>query len=459
MDQENREKKIRLLQDLLKYPSESPSTDYKAAVKFKEDNEFALKLVKHILGMANAGGGFVVIGFSEDDQKVPVPDPKVSQKIVASYESTKLCQYVDKHIRGTDKIKLTVWKIPYNNKDYPIIEVFGFDKRPYFCKSTKANILKEGALYFRNKSSKTIELADPNEWEELIDLVVSNRQDDLLVRFDAMLEKVGFTRKIRIPISAVSKESKEEITTTLPGVSEWKKRRREELERLMEEHGFQKEYFEVVHWVAESQIKKWQPQELLSIAEKAVLHKTGWPIGAVVHNPQMKPAPVENGIKAVIYSKSYFPGFDYWYLLNDEAFYFARNYQEDVDENLKGKRILYFDTRIWRIAESIDHCISLYKAFNLDPTSKIRIQITHKGLKDRDLSASNPQRAITMFHERKCNADTVEWETEATLDELLTGRKSYIDEAVRKLLIMFDFFEPDPGVVESVLKEYEQSQF
>ena len=121
----------------LKYPGESPEVDYKAAVKFDSKSSFSLKLVRHILGMSNAGGGAVVIGYKEDAKRVPKPDPDLTDSIVASYEISSLSSFVEKFVRGTDKIRLIIHKDEFEGKLYPIIEVASFGKHPYFCKSTK----------------------------------------------------------------------------------------------------------------------------------------------------------------------------------------------------------------------------------------------------------------------------------------------------------------------------------
>ena len=70
------ERKLRYLRDKLEYPAETKDTDYKAAVKFDEQNDFVAKLVKHILGFANSGGGYIIIGFKEKPDKSLEPDPR-----------------------------------------------------------------------------------------------------------------------------------------------------------------------------------------------------------------------------------------------------------------------------------------------------------------------------------------------------------------------------------------------
>ena len=53
------------LRELLLYPAESKAVEYKAAVKFSKNTDFAAKLVKEILALANSGGGHIIIGFKE----------------------------------------------------------------------------------------------------------------------------------------------------------------------------------------------------------------------------------------------------------------------------------------------------------------------------------------------------------------------------------------------------------
>ncbi len=451
MDVEEREKKAKFLEGLLKYPGETPNTDYKAGVEFVESSEFAVKLVKHSLGLANSGGGYLIIGFKEVDSK-PVPDNKLTAQIVSSYEVTRLSQFVSKHIRGSDTLKLVVWKIPYQKIDYPIIEVFSFDKKPFFCSSTKNDshdkeIIKEGALYVRSAKTNTVELADPSNWENLIDLTVKKRNDEALSRFQSLLEELGIQKQFR--------EEKRIKVTVAPTVIYNSKTtsNSKEVEEILTKEGFKNAYFEAVHWLPEDD-KKWGQGTLLKAAEKAKLHKTGWPIGIVLHTPEGKPQPMEHGIKAVVVAKRSWPSFDYWFLEENGYYYFARNYQEDEE---KESSLMFFDTRIWRIAEIIDHCISLYTELEVNPTSKIHLEISHKSLKGRSLAASNPGRL--MLYERKATSNEVKWEIDTTLDDLATSRKTYIEEAARKLFILFDFFEPDQSVLDSVLSEYDKSNF
>ena len=61
-------------QRLLTSPGERQDVDYKASIGYAGGESFSLKLIRHIQGMANTGGGWLIIGFSETDDQGLVPD-------------------------------------------------------------------------------------------------------------------------------------------------------------------------------------------------------------------------------------------------------------------------------------------------------------------------------------------------------------------------------------------------
>ena len=189
MHTDDKEKKFKILVEILKYPGESSIVDYKAAILFQEGNEFSHKLVKHILGMANAGGGYIVIGFKEDAARIPQPDPDLSEEIVGSYEITRISQFVSKFTEGDEKVKLHIHKVTYQGKTYPIIEIEGFKECPFFCgRSTNDGILKKGDLYFRDSFARTVKIAGSSEFKQLIDVCVRRRQSDRISQIRALFE-------------------------------------------------------------------------------------------------------------------------------------------------------------------------------------------------------------------------------------------------------------------------------
>jgi hypothetical protein len=73
-------------------------TSYTLFFKAQPNLRIDTKLIRHILGMANAGGGYLIIGFPEGANGVPQPDPNIAGDVIASYDPTSFSQIVSKKI-------------------------------------------------------------------------------------------------------------------------------------------------------------------------------------------------------------------------------------------------------------------------------------------------------------------------------------------------------------------------
>jgi len=443
MHADDKEKKFKILVEILKYPGESSIVDYKAAILFQEGNEFSHKLVKHILGMANAGGGYIVIGFKEDAARIPQPDPDLSEEIVGSYEITRISQFVSKFTEGDEKVKLHIHKVTYQGKTYPIIEIEGFKECPFFCgRSTNDGILKKGDLYFRDSFARTVKIAGSSEFKQLIDVCVRRRQSDRISQIRALFEKLGFVEGLE-----ERKEGKELF------VGKWIEEKRRKVAELIDS-AFGTElrigFWEIVHWLPDSN-QCWDQRTLLEVAEKAQLRTTGWPIGVVLYSDEHKPKPLKDGIEATIISKQFCKGIDYWFFSSDGAYFFARTFDEDFSNE---KSVLWFDVQIWRIAESLLHCIRLYNHLGIHDNEKIAIQIYWHRINERVLRPSPS--SMRFLYRRKCKADEVNWKKETTLNELSVKWEDFCIKATNKLFLMFDFFTPEEKITKEIIGEFKK---
>ena len=176
---------------LLDSPGESHKADYKSAVEFKEDTEFSVKLVKHILGFANNDGGYIVIGFNDADLTT---DPQLTDAVINSYDTTRLAQHVNSYVSNQEGVSLIVHKQPKDSRIFPIIYIQPFKTYPYFT-SDKTDrkgygaILKKDRIYFRDENARTVELANESHMKQIIDRCVRNRQKEILSEFKDLIEK------------------------------------------------------------------------------------------------------------------------------------------------------------------------------------------------------------------------------------------------------------------------------
>lgn len=176
------------LKGILECTAECKEVEYKSAVKFDKGTDFTAKLIKHVLGYANSGGGHIVIGYTEQSDKSCAPDPNLTEEIVASYEQTKFCNHIKKYLSGQDRIKVKIYKEEYAGIRYPIIRIYPFQEHPFVCtedwesKSRTGDfILSKGQVYLRTESAETIccvkvDINTLPEWKQLTNQIAVARR-------------------------------------------------------------------------------------------------------------------------------------------------------------------------------------------------------------------------------------------------------------------------------------------
>src|SRR5712692_7950484 len=259
------ENRLRFLQSLVEYPEETALAEYKAAVEFDSNSSFGAKLVKHILGQANAGGGYIIVGCSEDAHARLQHDPALNETIAGSYETTRLCQSVDSFLARGQRIDLQVHKIEFRGRVYPVISTQGFTVSPFSCGRDFVGpdgrpILKEGAVYVRDRAAKTVVAAGPDQWNTLLKTAVEQRQEQILGQLRTLLEQLGLKLQSSTDGAAIRSSHVS---------SPWLQRERAEAKRHMEQHGIAGAgYMEVVHYLERSD-RDWNQVDLIQAAERA----------------------------------------------------------------------------------------------------------------------------------------------------------------------------------------------
>jgi hypothetical protein len=211
-------------------------------------------------------------------------------------------------------------------------------------------------------------------------------------------------------------------------------------------------YIEVAHFPIGID-REWSPDELLLAAQKSVCRNTGWPIGVVLTKRELSPKPVSNGIRAVIAATTLVGRFDFWSLERRGYFYLLRRLEEDSDTRVEPGAYLYFDTRIWRIAEVLLHCTYLYHALDLPPETEIRIQIAHRGLQGRKIKAADPIRSISMSG-RMSHENESQWVKSVPLGTIQPNIENLVEEISSELFMLFEFWKPEPEVWKGVLQAF-----
>ena len=406
-------------QSLLTSPGERQDVDYKASIPFAANSKFGLKLVKHILGMANIGGGWIVIGHEDDTLQ---PDPNHSNEVTATYDPTPLTAAVKKVIAPGQTVRLVVHKErnPRTRLVYPIIRVEGFKRIPFICWSTKPDkkpILQQHKVYIRRTGAETTEIQTPEDWDELIERCVAQRE----VSGDAT----------PIPDAKAALEN-------------WMDRRKAAssmLQSLPDGNG----YIEFAQMLVRPDGVEWSRGDLRRVAESARLPYAGWRDGLVVTQEGIE----FNGDLPAWIPGSYLP--KHWHIGKDGKFYASMLFSEDYLSF--PTRVLYVDEAINRVTGMIRKGIALYEALQIGPTDPYLLCVRHGGLADRsssnssDLYSHEPRAARVEFH----NLDQ-----EATLDSVKGGEIELISKIVNSLFELFGFLNFSDNLIDRTVQQTKQ---
>lgn len=364
-------------------------------------------------------------------------------------DTTRLADAVNKRLGDGQEIRLSVHSLmhPDTQKAHPVIQVQGFDKLPLICKSDMRSsigngerILRQGAIYIRRRNGSTSEVQTPQDLEMLIKRCVAQRRDKFLVQFVDLYQRM----------SAGISESDVDIKAVF---GKWVKEARESsttVEFLPDGYG----YLESAHMLlTPSAYPTWEPLHLVQAMQEAKLSRySGWPMGIIMDDGKFAPIPKANGIE--IRAEDGDEHSDYWRLDSDGSYYFSRFIREDYDVNsishggVSGRKF-GLELSIINITEAVLHSAALYKALGIAPNAPYLFTIAYEGLSGRLLAQYMPFLSAYVAQE-----DSFSWRKELTQDLVSANLRELVFEAVKSLLILFNFASVSKGFVDGLIDQF-----
>ena len=428
----------------LHHPGERQEAEYKASIQFDADSDFGLRLIKHILGMANTGGGWIVIGYDDNTLK---PDRNLSPDLAATYDSTLLSDAVDKCIAGEQPIRLSVFQEthPRTGTTHPVIRIQEFDRSPFICRSTKSAadsdkpVLQSGKVYIRRPGAATSEIQAPSEWDDLLKRCVAHRRDEFLREFTDLFSRMNAGD------ASLTTETTDVNTTT----EEWMANRwriSNVRDSIQSEGG----YIESACMLVESRHQQWTINDLHAAARSAKWRY--WD----------KFVPIEDGIEVRLGRAEGLGVPEYWCLNQNGDYYSSSLLLEDYENpgfrTSVGhpKRSLWFDLAIRRITFELMESVALYKELGVAPDEPYLLKIRHGGLRGRTLYAASPNYFFNSPQAKQANVH--EWHHEVTQD-LINGQLMELACVIAdSLFVLFNFTKiskkTTEGIVNQVTKLY-----
>ena len=149
---------------------------------------------------------------------------------------------------------------------------------------------------------------------------------------------------------------------------------------------------------------------------------------------------------------------DYWRLTTTGSFYVVRAVIEDFEEpgftsNLgHPEEMIWFDLRVFEIAELILHSVRLYRALEVPPDVSYSLSIRHDGLKDREFYTSTATRHVRRG--RISHEDATEWSSELTQDYVSGNLKALVAQVAQSLFVQFDFVDIQEHTIDERVDQF-----
>lgn len=424
-------------EDWLISPTETLDFEVKGWLDLSEA-ESRGTVAKAMIALENHGGGFLLIGFTEDQGRL-IPDPNRPASL-AQYGTDEINAIIKKCAEPSFHAHATFQKHPETGEEFPVIQVAGSSKVPVrSCSATPNGTLKQNVYYVRRPGPASEAPMDGAEWDALIRRCVRNQRSEIVDLLRSFIPSVapGNLQAIVDERAALNHFVSDSfgrwsaINDALPA---------EDPSKI--KHGWFSFACQIV-----GQSKGLTALQILQSVERLRKY-TGWPIFVALHQPENKPYLKDGAIEASLTKlKQPSPAHaDFWRIHPEGYFYVLRGYQEDDLEILAETRKarapgtgLDLTLPVWRVAEFLLRSEELGRAMYEDGFS-ILVRCEWSGLKGRDLFVFNPRRML--FDGHQCATNGVMTEGGFPQAAITDALPDLVKRLTADLYQHFDFFQP-----------------
>lgn len=395
-------------------------------------------VAKALIALENHGGGFLLIGFAEDQGRL-IPDPQHPASL-SQYGTDEINAIIKKCAEPSFHAHVTFQMHSETGEEYPLIRVSGSSKVPVrSCSATPNGTLKQNTYYIRRPGPASEAPMDGLEWNALIRRCVLNQRGEII-------------ETLRSFVPAVSPGNLQTLTDERAALNHFVTdsfNRWSYINNALAaddpskiKHGWYSFACQIV-----GQSKGLQPNAILASVEQLRKY-TGWPIFVVLHQPESKPCLRDGAIEASL-TKLTQPDpahADFWRIHPDGYFYLLRGYQEDCLETLSGTRKarapgtgLDLTIPVWRVAEFLLRSEELARSMFEDGFAML-VRCEWSGLQGRELFVFNPRRML--FDGHQCGAASVIKEEKFSQSAVTDLLSEAVKRLTEDLYQHFDFFQP-----------------
>jgi hypothetical protein len=435
----------RQLEALIAYPREDLDRELKGWLDM-HDGEQAASLLKAVLALANHGGGFVLIGFSEQ-LGTWVPDEAQRPTDLKAYDQDRINGLVTNYAEPAFHCEVHHVPHPQTSAVHPVV-VVPPGRVPIRAKrdSPERKQVRLDSYYVRLPGPKSETPRTGADWDRLLRRCTLNDRDALLDDIRRLLG-AGPLALVPAPLS------------TIDQIDAWAESSLERWAQLIAQRAVGDVYKHgtaTYAYLIQGTIEKPSQAELIRLLEQAKGPETGWPMWLVLRGDRSGDPHTHQGtVEALLAGDTVFndPSHsDYWRADPDGRFFLLRGFEEDDErENRPPGSAFDFLLPVWRCGEALLHASRVAVALDV-PDATITFRAGWTGLHGRALRSLWDRRF--MDGSRRAREDSVVSHVEVPADSISPNLAEILQQLLAPLYAVFDFFQMPASVVEEELARF-----
>lgn len=353
--------------------SEGKDLDYKGPCDWNtSDKRARCELVKDILALANAGGGWLVIGVSET--RTAFAHAGVSDEQAASFETTQVNTFLNNY--ADPPINTRIHKPEVQGKRFVAIEVPGFPDTPHICQKEYPDVLTAPTLYVRTANNESAPIKSSADFRAIVERATRNRADSILESVRALLTHGAL--KAELP-------DREQFEAQAAEARNWCDDQNPHRDKG---YGYRESVFYPQSFVRD----RFDLRTLKSMALNAYNDFRGWPFlfASEMRHDLMKV--IQDGHQSALINRCPWDNSDelhFWQLRQSGMLYVRQVLREDTHQTIHGgKRFLSFESFSIIAFEAVHTLVKLYED-RLDDGDEVHLWLRFTEMQDRVITSQS----------------------------------------------------------------------
>jgi hypothetical protein len=435
------------LDDLVNEPREALDIEVKDWLDLTNNDHRSL-VAKEIIALANHGGGYLVVGFTENSDGSFTPNS--NNNYINNWSQDAIQSIISKYLDPVFQCRVHHRSDKKSGGTYPIISVPGGHRVPVRAKSGSPDgkSLVPNRIYVRRPGPSSEEPKTTDEWDRFFERCLQNRRSELLNAMRDILDGV-------VPISNSSTPSRtDEFDQFFQTAQDRWKQRVHSLPadappRLI--FG----YYDV-SFAIDGQFTPTSAKGMRDIIKNSVRNHSGWPPFVTVMRHPFQPQAIDGAVECWIGpdedgSFDTPDHHDFWRASPDGLLFTRRGYSEDGRfRGMEPGTSFDITTMTWRLGEAILEAQYIFNALNATDSDLI-CRVGWNGLKGRNLvSVGNPNRPFWSRGHTSAQ-DEFEISKRFSLSSLPDSLPEIVHALLHPLYELFEFYDLPKRLVEEEL--------